>query len=169
MYSTTYDGEFVNEVPSSEADLEKTFRAVKACYRDKDIRIKYLEQKVKELEDEKWKDNELQNMKKEYEAMKDDYYRGFPISKKEKDAIYKWKENHLINQHGLTTPVERALSGGAIGGSFKFEFIPTSIGTIGTCICGSCRNRARKDAKGNGELFQKLIKEYDAEFIFQNI
>lgn len=135
----------------------------------KNKRIQYLEEKNKTLEQEKQKDNELQNMKKIYDEMKADYYRGFPISKEEQNAINEWQKNHLTNQHNLKTVEQKASFGGAIGGSFKFEFIPTSIGTIGTCVCGSCRNRARRDAKGNGELFQKLIEEYDAEFVFQNI
>lgn len=108
-------------------------------------------------------------MKKIYDEMKADYYRGFPISKEEQNVINEWQENHLTNHHNLKTLEQKASFGGAIGGNFKFEFIPTSIGTIGICVCGSCRNRVRRDAKGNGELFQKLMEENDAEFVFQDI
>jgi hypothetical protein len=30
-------------------------------------------------------------------------------------------------------------AGGAIGGTWTYKFVPTSIGTIGTCICGKCQ------------------------------
>lgn len=71
---------------------------------------------------------------------------------------------------------------GAIGGSFRYEFVPTSIGTVGRCICNSCKHKARKNAeeivnkndfssKGEYEKalntkIQHLEKKYDAEFIF---
>lgn len=170
MASTYYNGKFT-EYPSSEEEFDKWLNEIKIAFEMKNKCIQHLENENKTLRDEKWKDNELQDMKKTYEAMRDDYYRGFPISKKEKDAIYKWQENHLINQHGLNTPVKRALSGGVIGGNFKYQFIPTSIGTMGTCICGSCFAKAKKEyeEKKADETFLHLLEKYDAEFIFQNM
>jgi len=167
MYSTTYDGEFVHEVPSSEADLEKTFRAVKAGYRDKDTRIKYLEQKVRELEDEKWKDDELQKMKEDYEQMKADYYGGFPLTQEEIEKVNNWQNEHTKVVHNAVTLDQVLRLEGVSGGRWVYEFTPTAIGTFGVCICGSCRNRAIIESHGDMEKYREYLKKLDAEFQFQ--
>ncbi len=69
-------------------------------------------------------------MEKKYHEMRDDYYRGFPITKSEEKAITKWKSEHEKNHNG---------GYGAIGGKYTYHFIPTSIGIVGTikCSCGA--------------------------------
>ena len=81
--------------------------------------------RLQELKQEKWADERLIEMKDKLETMSEEYYRGFPISAETESRINEWKKNHRHN-------------GGAIGGTFTYEFIPTSIGTIGTikCACG---------------------------------
>ena len=81
--------------------------------------------RLQELQQEKWADERLIEMKDKLKTMSEEYYRGFPISAETESRINEWKKNH---RH----------SGGAIGGTFTYEFIPTSIGTIGTikCACG---------------------------------
>lgn len=95
-------------------------------------RIKYLEEENKKLKDEQYKDNELLDMKAKLEEAKQDVYRGFPISKEEMESIKKWMKQHTIEKHNGN---EYA---GAIGGNYSYNFIPTSIGTIGVvkCSCG---------------------------------
>ena len=167
MYSTTYDGEFVHEVPSSEADLEKTFRAVKAGYRDKDTRIKYLEQKIRELEDEKWKDEELQKMKEDYERMRADYYEGFPLTQEEIEKVNNWQNEHTRTVHKAVTLDQVLRLEGVSGGRWVYEFTPTAIGTFGVCICGNCRNRAIVESHGDMEKYREYLEMLNAEFQFQ--
>ena len=80
---------------------------------------------LQELKQEKWADERLIETKDKLKTMSEEYYRGFPISAETGSRINEWKKNHRHD-------------GGAIGGTFTYEFIPTSIGTIGTikCICG---------------------------------
>ena len=84
------------------------------------------------------KDEELQKLRNELEETKEGLYRGFPIWKDEEDKIEEWIDKHLEEKHGLITLNEKVIAGGAIGGMFTYEFIPTSIGTICTikCSCG---------------------------------
>lgn len=105
----------------------------------KDIRIKYLEKQNQELRDEKYKDNELSRMENELNAMKEDYYRGFPISEKEEKSIRKWMDKHDEEVHYARTIGDKLKLGGCCGGRYTYEFTPTSIGTIGTvkCSCGA--------------------------------
>lgn len=84
-----------------------------------------LQERLKEIQDEKWADDRLQQMREELERMRRDYYRGFPISDDEQKKIDQWMKNH-------THPC------GAIGGAHSYIFTPTSIGTVGKikCMCG---------------------------------
>ena len=137
---------------------------------------------MRKLRNEKWKDNELLEMKDNLDKMREDYLRGYPISEEEEDKISKWKDQHWTNKHNAPTLESRLKKIGAIGGSFTYEFNPTSIGTFGTIYCNSCMAKARRqaykdlfDAEASGQKFnynnrlRELIKEYDAEFAFQDL
>lgn len=153
------------------------------------VRVTHAEEREEEairamekMRDEKWKDNELQQMKAELEAAREDKYRGFPISKEENEAIHEWQNQHWTNQHNAPDLRSRLAKMGTIGGNFKYEFVPTSVGVVGTCICPSCKRKAEKAAKEivNRKDFataleyeralktkiQHLEKKYDAEFCF---
>ena len=110
--------------------------------------IEAIVDRVNEAEDSKeaalkrlkeWnKDEELQKLRNELENTRKALYRGFPISENEMNKINEWIDNHLREKHGLVTLEQRLESKCAIGGRFTYEFIPTSIGAIGTikCSCG---------------------------------
>lgn len=105
----------------------------------KDIRIEYLEKQNQELRDEKYKDNELSRMEDELKTMKENYYRGFPISEEEQKSIREWMDKHDEEVHHACTLGDKLKLGGCCGGRYTYEFTPTSIGTIGTvkCSCGA--------------------------------
>lgn len=102
----------------------------------KDIRIEYLEKQNQKLRDEKYKDNELLRMEAELKAMKEDYYRGFPISEEEQKSIREWMDKHDEEVHHARTLGDKLKLGGCCGGRYTYKFTPTSIGTIGTVKCG---------------------------------
>lgn len=56
----------------------------------------------------------------------------FEITEDEQKNIIKWQNKHIKKKHKGNTYF------GAIGGNWSYEFIPTSIGDIGTvkCDCG---------------------------------
>lgn len=151
-------------------DICKTFcEEVVEKYNRQQKRVEAINKELTDLRSEAWKDETLQDMKARLKEMEDDYYRGFPISELEQKAISKWKDNHYTKKHNAKTNRERLAMGGAIGGTFHYEFISTSIGTAGICICGSCQRKAMKDSGGDSSKYQELLKEYDAEFEFQEM
>ncbi len=105
-------------------------------------RLKQENQRLREenskLRDETYKDNELIKMKTELDSFKREYYRGFPISKEDEKKIEEWKNKHDRYAHMIRSIDDRLGTGGSIGGRYTYEFIPTSIGTIGVvkCHCG---------------------------------
>ena len=130
-YGTFIDGKYVEVEP-----VDKCMKMLQYRFDDKNRTINNLRNQIKELTDSQYKDKELQKMKAELEKMQREYNRGFPITDDEWKAIETWKEKHDREVHGLTECNERV--GGAIGGRYTFEFIPTTIGIIGTIKCGDC-------------------------------
>lgn len=100
--------------------------------------IESLKQKYKRLEiiNENLKEENEQHRNKTYEIgyvsklreenkrLKEDYYRGFPISKEEKEAINKWKTEHYKTCNRI--------------GGCSYHFYPTDLGVAGVvqCSCG---------------------------------
>lgn len=103
-------------------DIKNVFQELYDHYRSVVNRNEYLMEENKRLKSETYKDDELAKMKVDYEKMKDDYHRGFPITKEEHEKISQWMKE--ICEDNADT--------GAIGGRFIYTFIPTSIGILGS-------------------------------------
>lgn len=99
-----------------------------------------LRNRIKDMEDIHYKDNEIQKMKEKMEEMEHDYRQGFPLSDEQLKKIAAWQKQHIDAMHG------GKLNPGVSGGNWVYEFVPTSIGTGGSCICSACRQKAIKHA-----------------------
>lgn len=106
-------------------DIKKVLQQVYDHYRSVCNRNDYLKKEIEKVKSEKYKDEELSKMKSEYDKMKSDYYRGFPISEEEDKKINEWIESQQKKVPGI---------GGASGGRFTYQFTPTGLGTVGTII-----------------------------------
>lgn len=135
---------------------------------------KYALNEMNKMRNEKWKDEELQKMRAQVETMKADLYRSFQISLEERNAINDWQEKHRKNRHNNNAYI-----------NFTYSFLPTSIGTIGICICPICSELAertaeeivnRKDFSSKKEYKlklntkkKKLEEKYDSSFLFRDL
>lgn len=106
-------------------DIKKTLQQVYDHYRSVCNRNDYLKKEIEKVKSEKYTDEELSRLKSEYDRMKSDYYRGFPISEEEDKNIKEWIKNQQKKNPGI---------GGAAGGRFTYKFTPTGLGTSGTII-----------------------------------
>lgn len=79
------------------------------------------------------KDVELVKKDEEIKSLKNELANGFGITDEEWEAIHKWQDEHIKEAHNGN------VYAGTIGGRWVYEFIPTSIGEIGTikCDCGA--------------------------------
>ena len=124
------------------------------------------------IKKEAYASEEMQKMKARLEEMQADYYRGFPISEEESNAISEWKKKHDITEHKNLKDYH-----GCSGGGYEYSFYPTAIGTSGVCICSTCRNKAIRYAANNSTIEEgynsKLYKEYmekhNGKFEFQEL
>ena len=86
--------------------------------------------------DEWNKDKEIQKLKSEIESLQNELWNtrrySFEITPEEHAAIEEWKKKHVEEKHNGDTYA------GAIGGRYKYIFVLTSIGTVGSikCSCG---------------------------------
>ena len=106
---------------------------------------------IKRITEESNKNEQLQEENKELHGqifeMEKYLNRGFLITEKEYEAIQAWIRKHNEEVHGADYAAHKYRNSGAIGGAFTYEFIPTSIGVIGTVRC-SC---------GESFIFQNLM------------
>ena len=119
-------------------DIKKTLQQVYDHYRIICNRNGYLTKEIEKVKSEKYADEELSKLKSEYDKMKSDYYRGFPISEEEDKNINEWIKKQQEKNPG---------SGGTAGGRFTYRFTPTGLGTVGTII---------DDFTGDEFTFQEL-------------
>lgn len=117
-----------------------------------------LQRQFNELYDKKWADTTLQNMKKELEQVKQNMYRGFPITEAEEKKINNWILKHDEEVHGNPKHYH-----GASGGGYEYSFHPTGLGTIGYCICGICKSRGLRE---KGEKYWDYLKEHNGYIEF---
>lgn len=150
-------------------DLDTVCDNLKAIFDEQKDANDRLQKRLDEITDEKWKDKELQEMKAKMEKCYHEAKLGFSMTDNDQYRVQEWKEKHMAEQHNIKTPEDRLHWSGLIGGSFLYEFCPTSIGTIGTCICGNCRAKAFAKANGDYQRYKELLREYDVEFEFQGL
>lgn len=106
-------------------DIKTALQQVYDHYRSVKNSNEYLRKENERLKSETYKDEELSKMEEKYNKMKSAYYRGFPISEEEDKKIQEW----------IKLQIEKYPNdAGAIGGRFRYEFIVTSIGVIGTIV-----------------------------------
>ncbi len=119
-------------------ELEDCIKAIRVRNKDNEDLIQSLEAKVKRLESEHYKDEEIQKMKSELEQMRKEMYAGFPITGDQQEAINAWRRMHEETVHGLIDENKRMKANGVSGGRYAYLFTPTSIGTFCSirCVCG---------------------------------
>ena len=123
--------------PITVHPLEQTFEEIRTRIKLIEEQNKWLKEENKKLKDKHYKDKELDRLQKQLEKEREDFRRGFLITKSEQKKIDNWKEKHIKKKHWDSVN-NCALSCGALGGRFKYEFLPTSIGICGIikCNCG---------------------------------
>lgn len=93
------------------------------------------------LKDEHYENEEIQKLTDQIAELRSSLGSAFRVDKTDWVRIREWQDAHMTEKHGLNTSAKRLEAGGAIGGMWTYEFVPTSIGTIGTCICGKCKEK----------------------------
>ena len=120
-------------------EIEQHLNSIKKMYEELESFNKSIVEENRKLKEEYDKDEEIQKMKTEIKKIRQDYYRGFPISAEDAERMDEWKIQHEQKVHGLYTLEDRLRAGGTVGGRYSYHFVPTSIGTSGTirCSCGA--------------------------------
>lgn len=160
-------------------NVDQICQDIKDLYNKKENYILSLESELRTLKDEKWKDKEVQRLKEENERLRQANLNGFPISENQNKLLNKWIDQHYTNRHQAPADSKRRIDmQGVSGGLFTYVFLPTAIGTSGTCRCNQCYNEVlRLVGQPQNysarhfyyEALENTIKQLDAEFEFQQI
>ena len=149
--------------------LETCFDEIKKLVEDTFNYAKKVVEENDALKNEHWKDEKLQELQKQIDYYKENRRYGFQMTKEQHDACYEWEKKHEAEQHNAKTLEMRLRRHGAIGGGYYYKFVPTSIGVTGTYCCSQCINKARRNCGDNYDRYKELVKEYDAEYEFQDL
>lgn len=124
---------------SNSKSIENYLNSIEQKFNQQNKLIEYLSNRVKQLESETYKDEEIQRLSDELDKVKKDLCRGFPISIEEQTAIDQWKKKHDEEDHSYVTFDQRLRAEGVSGGRYSYHFVPTSLGTSGVvrCSCGA--------------------------------
>lgn len=153
---------------SDSISLEKCFAIIADRINEAEKIKEQANKRIEQYEKEITADVRVQELLARVSELEREYRNSFDISATEEEKINKWKKEHEITQHNLYTLKDRIKANGAIGGRYKYSFIPTSIGTIGSCICCECENKIFQNNKGE-KYYNKEMKKYNAEFIFSEL
>ena len=151
---SSYKGEMY-DVIDSEKDLQGLFHCIEANIIGKQQYIKELQAKVKEMKNETYRDDEVAKLQKQLEALREDTYHSFMVTKAESEKIHEWQRKHDAEQHKNPNGYH-----GASGGGFTYKFYPTAIGTFWNCTCDTCHRKALDAAYKTGKYDSKVYKEY---------
>lgn len=126
MYSSysLETGTFIN-VPNDEEMID----LVKNYVNESVSTIERLREENKRIKEETYKDKEIASLVAERDRYREEWRRGFPISKEEKEKIDSWMKDHE----------EKCKGGhGCCGGKYSYEFTPTGLGVVGEIVCNRC-------------------------------
>ena len=169
---------YINGKFSEILNIDEICEQLKNAFNEQEQTNMRLREANETLKSETYAQDEVARMKQQYDEMKADYFRGFPISKEQDEMIANWQKTHTENIHKAKTAQQKLALEGVSGGRWSFIFVPTAIGTSGVCRCGSCYSKAMKDyetyLKTNNKAFdydkrRELINLYDAEIEFQEL
>ena len=105
--------------------FDELIESLKQKYKRLEIINENLKEENEEHRNKTYEIGYVSKLREENKRLKEDYYRGFPISKKEKEAINKWKTEHYKTCNRI--------------GGCSYHFYPTDLGVAGVvqCSCGA--------------------------------
>lgn len=104
--------------------LDELLEMIKNKYKHLELHKERVEKENEQHRNETYEKDYVSKLREENKRLREDYFRGFPISKKEKEAIDKWAIEHY-----KTCPYRRG---------YSYHFYPTELGVSGVvqCSCG---------------------------------
>ena len=161
-----YSGFYSGGIPvlNTDEDVNKYLETIKVNFTKQRKLETALRTRIKELEDEHYKDKRLQELTEELNKVRADARRGFSIWEDESEAIAAWKKKHDTEVHDNPKQYH-----GASGGGYSYRFYPTGIGTLGQCVCLQCEKYALIKSEGDPKKYYKLLEECDGRFTFSEL
>ena len=118
-------------------DFKTCIDGLSDLHKQQEERIKSQANEIERLKSEHYKDELVKELSEQLSKAQEDYYRGFPLSKEEKDRALQWMNAHEQAKHW--DKFRNCPQGaGSIGGRYSYIFTPTSVEVLGTIKCNAC-------------------------------
>ena len=122
--------------------------------------IDYYRNRVHELEDAHYKDGKIKKLEEQLNSAVKELAKSYHIPAEAEEQFKEWRARHTEEKHNVSRNDIKGILKleGAVGGRWSYNFVPTSIGTIISCRCDSCYEKAL----GNwykGEWFLKTFED----------
>ena len=91
--------------------VEEVFQELYDHYRAINNRNEYLSKEIAKVKEETYKDTKLAEMKKKYDEMSANYYRGFAITEEESKKITEWMNDVTKGEDFQTSTITDSFSG----------------------------------------------------------
>lgn len=106
--------------------LDELLKMIKNKYEHLELHKKRVEEENEQHRNKIYETQYVSKLREENKRLREDYFRGFPISKEQKEAIDKW-----ANEHYKTCSYKRV--------GYGYHFYPTPLGVSGVvqCSCGA--------------------------------
>lgn len=104
--------------------FDELLEMIKNKYKHLELHKERVEKENEQHRNETYEKDYVSKLREENKRLKKDYFRGFPISKKEKESIEKWADEHYKT-------CKRNIG-------YSYHFYPTPLGVSGVvkCSCG---------------------------------
>ena len=105
--------------------FDELIESLKQKYKRLEIINKNLKEENEQHRNKIYEKGYVSKLREENKRLKEDYYRGFPISKEEKEAVNKWADEHYKTCNRID--------------GCSYHFYPTDLGVAGVvqCSCGA--------------------------------
>lgn len=112
-------------------DIDAVCENIKYLIKESQGENERLREENEKLKSAHYATDAIKEMQTQLEEMRKDYRRGFPIDEATDKKARDWMREHDEKKHKFR-------KSGAIGGSYSWNFTPTSIGTLASikCSCG---------------------------------
>lgn len=106
--------------------LDELLEMIKNKYKHLELHKKRVEEENEQHRNKIYETQYVFKLREENKRLREDYFRGFPISKEQKESIDKWADEHY-----KTCSYKRV--------GYGYHFYPTPLGVSGVvqCSCGA--------------------------------
>ena len=154
------------------SDTHTNLTYIRSCLAEVEKQCEIMDKMRQDAEGkvEEWnKDDEIVRLEEKIVQLCRKYSEGFNPSEEQWKKIEKWQERHINRKHKPKQASDQLRKYDPNDVSFTYEFGYTHLGTMGTVVCEKCKADAFRKSLGNKDLYNKIMKDKNAEYFIGEV